>query len=239
MEEYKLEEPFNSALEQRHAIDFRLVKGNGKTDHEAAKALGYEIKLADDGVTYYNEGIKGFSFTSYGDWGTIYSFANNVARNLFIKLCEEGIVEPWRIRAYIDEGNETVSIYDYDHDRKEWKVWDDNAKKSVIADCPFNKEPVEDKYAEIHKVLKEMKKYEKKIFDFDHDENRFHSTNNGKFTPKEDGMYLTIRCGLSGIYTVLNEWKDGHWQMEIADGSTTIAFSDKKIELESLKNNKE
>lgn len=42
--------------------------------------------------------------------------------------------------------------------------------------------------------------------------------------PKEDGIYVTIRCGLTGIYTVLNEWKNGEWQMESLDGSTTIAY---------------
>ena len=40
----------------------------------------------------------------------------------------------------------------------------------------------------------------------------------------EEGFYLTIRCGLSGIGTYLNEFKDGKWQMEILDGSTTIAY---------------
>lgn len=39
-----------------------------------------------------------------------------------------------------------------------------------------------------------------------------------------DGIYLTIRCGLPGIYTCINEMKDNKWQMECLDGSTTIAY---------------
>jgi hypothetical protein len=42
---------------------------------------------------------------------------------------------------------------------------------------------------------------------------------------------VTIRCGLSGIYQVLNQWKDGAWQMQILDASDTIAYSKEKVEL--------
>ena len=53
-------------------------------------------------------------------------------------------------------------------------------------------------------------------------------------TPKENGFYMTIRCGLSGIYTKLNEWKDGKWMMEILDASTTIAYSKEPIPREQV-----
>lgn len=44
-------------------------------------------------------------------------------------------------------------------------------------------------------------------------------------TELEDGtMYITIRCGLSGIYSCLNEWKEGRWGVECLDGSYTIAY---------------
>ena len=46
----------------------------------------------------------------------------------------------------------------------------------------------------------------------------------------ENGTYLTIRCGLGGIYTVINEMKDNHWQVECLDGSTTIAYRPLKDE---------
>ena len=52
-----------------------------------------------------------------------------------------------------------------------------------------------------------------------------------RFKPYHDGMrvangmYITIRCGLTGIYTMLNDMKDGKWLTGVLDGSTTIAFA--------------
>lgn len=40
----------------------------------------------------------------------------------------------------------------------------------------------------------------------------------------ENGLYITIRCGLTGIYTMLNEMKDGKWIKGVLDDSTIIAF---------------
>ena len=34
-----------------------------------------------------------------------------------------------------------------------------------------------------------------------------------KYPPKEEGYYITIKCGLGGIYSYLNEWKK--WQMGV------------------------
>lgn len=45
---------------------------------------------------------------------------------------------------------------------------------------------------------------------------------------KDGTMYLTIRCGLSGIYSCLNEWKEGRWVAECLDGSTTIGYRELK-----------
>lgn len=47
--------------------------------------------------------------------------------------------------------------------------------------------------------------------------------------PKEDGFYMTIRCGLGGIYYELDEWKDGNWQVRILDASYVIAYSRETI----------
>ena len=50
----------------------------------------------------------------------------------------------------------------------------------------------------------------KRIFDFkDHEYIPAHHD------PKEPGYYMTIRCGLSGIYTQLDEWKNNKWQVGI------------------------
>lgn len=78
--------------------------------------------------------------------------------------------------------------------------------------------------------------YKKRIFDFN-PENGFKRFKALKMEPKEDGTYLTIRCGLSGIYTYVNEWNKskGGWQIEILDGSETIAFSKDQELIEKLK----
>ena len=61
------------------------------------------------------------------------------------------------------------------------------------------------------------------ILDFDHD---YKPAN---YPPKEDGFYMTIRCGLGGIYYNLDEWKDGNWQVMILDASRVIAYSRETI----------
>ena len=43
-------------------------------------------------------------------------------------------------------------------------------------------------------------------------------------TNLENGVYLTIRAGLGGIYSMLDEWKDGHWGTRVLDNSYTIAY---------------
>lgn len=45
-----------------------------------------------------------------------------------------------------------------------------------------------------------------------------------------DGDYVTIRCGLSGIYTIINSMRDNMWLAEVADGSTTIAYRELTVE---------
>lgn len=41
----------------------------------------------------------------------------------------------------------------------------------------------------------------------------------------DDGLYITVRWGLDGIYTMLNEMKDGKWETGVLDHSTTIAYA--------------
>lgn len=57
-----------------------------------------------------------------------------------------------------------------------------------------------------------------------------------KYPPKEDGYYMTIRCGLNGIYTCLDEWKNGNWQVGVLDDSNVIAYSKEQISKEEVKN---
>lgn len=62
----------------------------------------------------------------------------------------------------------------------------------------------------------------KKIFNFDREKNNYIPSN---YKPKSDGYYITIRCGLGGIYTHLDEWKDNKWQLGVLDCSYVIAYS--------------
>lgn len=74
-----------------------------------------------------------------------------------------------------------------------------------------------------------MKITEENIYEF-HGE--YKPSNN---PPKEDGAYMTIRCGLGGIYTMLDEWKDGKWQVGVTDASRVIAYSRERISEEDVK----
>lgn len=90
---------------------------------------------------------------------------------------------------------------------------------------------------EIEKKLKplmdEMHSYERRILEFKRDDG--YDFVPGHYPPTEDGIYVTLRCGFTGIYQTLNEWKDGKWQIGITDGSTTIAYSRKTIKLKYMK----
>ena len=70
---------------------------------------------------------------------------------------------------------------------------------------------------------------EKKILKFDNDWKPMH------WLPKVDGYYMAIRCGLSGIYTCLDEWKNGKFQLGILDGSDVIAYSKNRLQKNKLK----
>ena len=63
-----------------------------------------------------------------------------------------------------------------------------------------------------------------RIFDF-----KNHEYIPAHHDPKEPGYYMTIRCGLSGIYTHLDEWKDNKWQVGILDDSKVIAWTQEQI----------
>lgn len=77
-------------------------------------------------------------------------------------------------------------------------------------------------------IYKKIKSYDKKILEFDSGENDFKPAH---YPPKEDGMYITIRCGFAGIYQRLDRYKDGKWQLIVLDGSKVIAYSKNKVEL--------
>lgn len=57
-----------------------------------------------------------------------------------------------------------------------------------------------------------------------------------KRNPTEDGTYLTIRAGLTGIYKMINVWENNKWQIEVLDASVTIARSEKPLTAEEIDN---
>lgn len=76
------------------------------------------------------------------------------------------------------------------------------------------------------KTTKIVKKH---LFDFD-DEWKL-----AKYSPTENGYYMTIRCGLSGIYTCLDEWKNNKWQVGVLDDSDVIAYTKEQVTEEAVK----
>ena len=68
-----------------------------------------------------------------------------------------------------------------------------------------------------------MKIEEKKILEF-HDD-----FVPARINPKNNGFYMTICCGYHGIYTFLNEWRNGVWIVGLMNGSEIIAYSEKAI----------
>lgn len=57
-----------------------------------------------------------------------------------------------------------------------------------------------------------------------------------KGNPTENGTYMTIRVGLSGIYTMINVWENDKWQIEVLDASSTIARSEKPLTAQEIDN---
>ena len=45
---------------------------------------------------------------------------------------------------------------------------------------------------------------------------------------------MTIRCGLGGIYTCLDEFKNNNWQVGVLDDSSVIAYSKEQVTKESV-----
>ena len=85
-----------------------------------------------------------------------------------------------------------------------------------------------DKISEIYRKIKSLQKDFIKFDDYSEEHNfkPVHHTN-----PTEEGFYVTIQCGSSGIYQMVNEWRYGEWQFGFLDDSITIAFNPNKVEL--------
>ena len=57
-----------------------------------------------------------------------------------------------------------------------------------------------------------------------------------KRNPTENGTYMTIRVGLTGIYKMINVWENNKWQIEVLDASTTVARSERQMTAQEIDN---
>ena len=130
--EYNLESPFKEAFENGDSIDYKLVKGAEKTDHDVVKEMGYKINMNSD-CSFTSSGLPGLSLSSYGDWGTIHvNWTDDNVKKIFLDMCNEGIITPWRVRVY-------VKGVMYDYDERVWTKYDDKLGKWVLTESPYTK----------------------------------------------------------------------------------------------------
>lgn len=134
--ECNLKSPFKEAFENGDSIDYKLVPGAKKTDHNVVKEMGYKIQMNSD-CSFTASGLPGFSLSSYGDWGTFFvDWGTDVEKKLFLDMCDEGIIAPWRVRTYIREGKDVTT---YDYDERGWIKHDNKLGKWVSTESPYKK----------------------------------------------------------------------------------------------------
>lgn len=136
----KIEEPFKTALEKRGIyepnIDYKV--GHDCPDHAWLKKCGYALKTGEDCSNYVYDKetgkfVGGLNASSYGDWGSyFYTFdKDGTAYRLFMQMYEEGVIDFWRIRVYIDG-----QVYDYDADSGKWETYTVETKWRTC-ECPL------------------------------------------------------------------------------------------------------
>ena len=126
MKQNTLPHPFNTAFDRGDSIDYKCAGG----DHEYVRKLGYTPKMNGD-CSYSAPGLKGFSLSSYGDWGTFYPiWADEKERDMFLDMFEQNIISLWRIRAY-------VKHVTHDYADGEWKKYDKELETWVSCPCPY------------------------------------------------------------------------------------------------------
>ena len=112
--------PFNEAFEHGDSIDYRIGAWSQENDHTYVKKLGYKPEMLSD-CSYHAKGLKGFSLSSYGDWGTFYADdAEEKEKEIFLDMFEKDIIRPWRIRAYRNRAP-------YDYSNGKWMTYASSA----------------------------------------------------------------------------------------------------------------
>ena len=131
-----LEEPFRTAFINKASIDYKVDPKSKNNDHKYVKEeLGLECKMAGD-CTYYAPGLRGFSLSSYGDWGTFYADdATWAEKKIFLDMIKKKCITPWRTRVYVHEKNGEVLSCDYDAEENTWKKWTNEQWSEV--ESPF------------------------------------------------------------------------------------------------------
>lgn len=122
-----LKEPFRTAYQNGDSIDYQTNPYSKIGDHSYVEKYGYHSEMHSD-CSYSAPGLRGFSLSSYGNWGTVYtSDLNDEGKEIFFNMIEENIIKPWRIRTYTDKGS-----FDY-VDGDGWTTYD---KEKGWISCP-------------------------------------------------------------------------------------------------------
>lgn len=128
-----LQSPFREAFFLGASIDYKTNPDSKESDHSYVKKLGYKPEMMPD-CSMYAKGLKAFSLSSYGDWGTYYvDEGDNETHSMFLDMVEKGIITPWRIRKYLRLEGETLT---YDYDERGWRCYD--GEKWTSSGNPFD-----------------------------------------------------------------------------------------------------
>lgn len=171
-----LKEPFRTAYQNGDSIDYQTNPKSKISDHSYVEKYGYYSEMHSD-CSYSAPGLHGFSLSSYGNWGTVYTRdLDDEGKEIFFNMIEENIIKPWRIRTYING-----DTFDYE-DGDGWKTYNKESgwhkckspyEKNNNEEVPevtinANEKPEEPKDAEIEevKVGDTVRVYDKGFFSF-------------------------------------------------------------------------
>ena len=113
-----LKEPFRTAYQNGDSIDYQTNPNSKIGDHSYVEKYGYYSEMHSD-CSYSAPGLHGFSLSSYGNWGTVYTRdLDDEGKEIFFNMIEENIIKPWRIRTYVNG-----DTFDYE-DGKGWQTYD-------------------------------------------------------------------------------------------------------------------
>lgn len=133
-----LKEPFRTAYQNGDSIDYQTNPHSKIGDHGYVEKYGYHSEMHSD-CSYSAPGLRGFSLSSYGNWGTVYTRdLDDEGKEIFFNMIEENIIKPWRIRAYV-QGD----CFDYE-DGDGWKTYDKELGWHECQ-CPYNRSDSQEK----------------------------------------------------------------------------------------------